>query len=635
MVILKSYSKHGVIFFLCLTFFVCGVGYATGSKKSIVNKTSVKQTKKIKGTKPIAAKPLVKKVGIIKTTYKDISIDESIKISDLIAKVEIVKKTKEIDKPACKTFFDAKILNIYEGQDKLKNVSKISIIQDGNSNWLVNGNPMFENKEKLILILKKVPGYNNTFNIISGSINTYKIVEADGKSYVVKEEKVDRLLQDIDVFEQEAMSSINNNKPLPFSKVINKYKPNEMFQVFMENSFESRLEELIKAQHSLFITNYNANQVDKTLVNSSNIFGFNIFKGETANIGSENKNVIISPISLFTAFNVVANGASGKTKEQINGILGTNNYTQDKLNNEMNNLINYLNSNRSDGCPGDTEIYNSLWVDKAFKVKDSYINDSMKYYNSDIFNEVLSSKKTVDDMNNWINEKSKGLIKDPIHDIDKNTKLSIFNVLHFMGKWQKPFQKSLTKEDSFTTSSGEELKVQMMNDERLMGYYEDEDTKAGIFNYYNGSMMILLPKGDINTFINKLTSEDISKYSDSAKMYITKVKMPKLNIEYNNDIISTLNKMGMVLPFDSNKAEFDNLKANNDPLCISKVVHNCVVKLDEDGTEAAALTSVGMAGAMRPPDEKKEFYVNKPFIFVIEQYGNLILFVGKVENPNK
>lgn len=374
---------------------------------------------------------------------------------------------------------------------------------------------------------------------------------------------------------------------------------------------------------------------DEALINSSNKFGLDIFKEEIKN--AKNSNLTISPISLFTCFSVVANGANGTTKKQIKEVMNLSNYSDDSLNAGMNNFINYINQKKTNNIKSATRIYNSLWIDKYYDVKDSFIKSAKIYYDSDSFKKVLTDKSTVRDMNQWIADKSNGLIKNPIAVINKDTVLSIFNVLYFKDKWLTPFDKSNTKKEKFVLASGSSIITNIMNDERKMKYYEDKETKVGILDYLNGKMMVLLPKGNINEFASKLTNTLIDKYNKEAETFTTKIKMPILNISNKNNLNNSLKKMGMLLPFDENNANFDNIKTNKMPLWISEVMHDCVVKVDEEGTKAAALTSVTIDTkcAVSSPTIIKEFYVNKPFIFIIQDNtSNLVLFVGKVENPS-
>jgi len=364
----------------------------------------------------------------------------------------------------------------------------------------------------------------------------------------------------------------------------------------------------------------------------SDNMGMKIFQEEAA--AKRSKNVIISPISLFTALDILTNGADGETKKQMKDVMGINSYTDDSLNSEMKKLINGYKADDNNRRPGFINIYNSLWLDKKFQVKDSFIEKSKGFYNSEIYKQDMSDKNAITNMNKWISEKTGGLIKNPISQLQKNTVMTVFNVLHFKGKWTNPFDKSKTQVDNFKLSSGESVKVKMMNGQRFLNYYEDGKVRAGVFEYYNGKMIVLLPKGDIDNFIASLSTADVQKYEKKAEMYITKVKLPVFNVEYKDDLNGVLMKMGMTLPFDAAKANFNNLQNSKNPLWIDKVIHDCVVSVDEEGTEAAALTAEMLCGSSKPPEEVKEFYVNKPFVFMIQDnINNSILFVGKVEKP--
>lgn len=368
------------------------------------------------------------------------------------------------------------------------------------------------------------------------------------------------------------------------------------------------------------------------IINASDMFGLNIFKEEV----SKRKNVIVSPLSLFTLFSIIANGADGETKNQIKTVMNIKAYTDVKLNNDMNNLINWLPGSTKYKYGPIAELYNSIWIDDAYKVKDNFIKTSKAYYNSETMRQNLPTVKTVKDMNKWIATKSKGLIKKPIKKIDDGTAVAIMNVLYFNDNWAKPFDVATTKDEKFTLKNGSVLNLKMMNDTRRIKYYEDSQVSAGILDYSRGSMMVLLPKGDIDAFSSNLTMESIKKYSAQASLSETNIKFPKLNLNYSNSLNDTLEKLGMPLVFDPMKANFNNIKTNADPLWISEVSHNCVVKVDEKGTKAAALSvAIMQTTSLMIPTKIKELYLNKPFIFIIkDKTSDLILFIAKVDDPS-
>jgi serpin B len=374
-----------------------------------------------------------------------------------------------------------------------------------------------------------------------------------------------------------------------------------------------------------------SSDISSYLKRSINTFGLETLKTEAYN--SKFKNIMISPLSIFTALNITTLGAGGDTREQMKKVMKIGEFSEAERNESMNTLINYIRNTAKNNNAGSTEIYNSLWINKGIDVKDSFLRDAKVFYDSDVFNRDFGNNNTIKEMNNWIFDKSKGLIKNPIGVLDRNTMVSIFNVVHFLGKWSKAFEKANTKQEFFTTSSGQRVMVSMMNDERKVKFYEDKKVKVGILDFDNGSMMIMLPTGDVNSFLNKLNTDDIDKYSDNATLNETQIKMPRLDINYKTTLNDSLIKLGMTLPFDNNKANFNNLETGTNPLFINTVIHQCVLKLDEEKAEAVGFTGVMLTTqAVKIIDKVKKFYVDKPFVFLIRNDDN-ILFAGKIEKP--
>lgn len=359
-----------------------------------------------------------------------------------------------------------------------------------------------------------------------------------------------------------------------------------------------------------------------------NVSGLNILKSCAEK--DSNKNIIISPLSIYTAFSLLSNGAQGETKDEIYKAF----YLNKNINSNMNNLLNYLNqSNNKTGYEntGYINIYNSVWFDSNFKVTNSFLNISKSYYNSDIFKEKFSDNKTVNDMNKWVYEKSDGLIKESFEKLSDDDRMLFVNLVNFKGKWTNKFDKSKTKEDNFNLKDKSQVKTLFMNREGMEDYYEDKEVKACILNYYNGRMIVLLPTINIDDYLNKLTVEKINTYTLKGKNTILKLEFPKFKIEYKNNLNETLMELGIKKAFDPKGAEFNLMHEDNDPLWVGKVLHDCVIDVDEEGTQGAALTSVSLCGAALPKDTH-EMYVNKPFIFIIQDDSGICLFMGKVEN---
>ena len=356
-----------------------------------------------------------------------------------------------------------------------------------------------------------------------------------------------------------------------------------------------------------------------------NASGLNIFKKCADE--DKNKNVIISPLSIFTAFSLLSNGADGTTKDEINKTF----YLNKDINSNMNSFINFIDQKNKDENTGYINIYNSIWFDSKFKVADNFLNISKSYYNSDVFKEKFSDNSTVNDMNKWVYKKSDGLIKKPFDKLTDNDKMLLVNLVNFKGKWVSKFDNSKTKEDNFYLKDKSQVKTSFMNREGMGCFYEDKEVKVCILDYYNGRMIVLLPTINIDNYLNKLTVEKINTYTQKDKNIILKLEFPKFKIEYKNNLNETFMELGIKKAFDPKNAEFNSMHEDNDPLWVGKVLHDCVIDVDEEGTQGAALTSVNLCGSA-PPKGTNEMYVNKPFMFIIQADNGAYLFMGKVEN---
>lgn len=365
------------------------------------------------------------------------------------------------------------------------------------------------------------------------------------------------------------------------------------------------------------------------LTEAVNISGLNILKQRVKN--NNNGNIIVSPVSIFSAFSLLSNGADGDTKKEIEKAFYMENFEQQKLNEDINEMMYIMNSNRVGKNTGRINIYNSIWVNNSFNIKDSFLKTSKSYYNGDVFKRDFSKKSIVGEMNAWADKKSDGLIKKPFEKFGEQDRIVLINLLNFKGKWIDRFDKEKTKEDNFYLKDNRTVKVDMMNKECLMSYYEDDEVKLGILNYYNGRMILLLPNGNIDEYINNLSIEKIKSYTENKSNSMVKLKLPKFNLEYKEDISDVLKQIGIKHAFEPAKASFKMLHDDIEPLWIGSVLHDCVIRTDEEGTSGAALTSVNLEGAS-PPKGTFELYVNKPFLFIIQDISGTNLFMGKVDN---
>lgn len=380
------------------------------------------------------------------------------------------------------------------------------------------------------------------------------------------------------------------------------------------------------------------NNIDKEVVEGNNKFAFNIFK-ELSKEDKE-KNMFISPLSISTALTMTYNGAKDNTKEEMSKVLGYEKMDDDKINNSYKTLTGYLeNVDKNIKL----NIGNSIWIREGEEINKEFININKNIFSAKVDNLDFSKSSSVDKINKWIEKSTNNMIKDMLKEpIPSNVIMYLINAIYFKGDWQEPFDPNNTIKEEFTNSKNEKSQIEFMKKLAFDGktfYGEKDDFKVIRMPYDSGkvSMYAILPKEGlkIDGFVEGL---DLDKWND-IKASIGKdkkdvnVSFPKFEIEYGaKELKYSLINLGMKDAF-SESANFNGIREN---LCISNVLHQAKIEVNEKGSEAAAATIVGMKEtAMSIIEDPKEFIANRPFVFIIEdEESGTILFMGKLEDIN-
>jgi serpin B len=282
---------------------------------------------------------------------------------------------------------------------------------------------------------------------------------------------------------------------------------------------------------------------------------------------------------------------------------------------------------------------NALWAHESYKFLDEYFDLIGKYFmgkvtNLDFVNEAEKSRVTI---NTWVEDQTNGKIKDLLQKdhINAMTRLILTNAIYFKGNWLKQFDKGNTVDRDFRVNTEKTVKVPMMN---MMGekfnYTGTKDLQILEMTYEGEdlSMMILLPKeGTLDSLEASLTLENLASWRNNLREGSIDVFLPKFKFETKYDMGETLEDMGMPTAFDPNEADFSGMDGTR-KLSIGFVIHQGFVEVNEEGTEAAAATAVGMVENSVTPS----FNVDHPFLFLIQERnsGN-ILFMGRVSDPSQ
>jgi serpin B len=304
--------------------------------------------------------------------------------------------------------------------------------------------------------------------------------------------------------------------------------------------------------------------------------------------------------------------------------------TQQEINESFQSLIALLTHLDPDVL---LQIANSIWYRLGYPVEQDFINVNQTYFDAEVRELDFSLPEAVDIINGWVAEKTNGLIEEVIDRIDHSVVMFLINAIYFKGTWTYEFDEDATTDDLFTRPDGSRVPCRMMRQVADFSYFENDAFQAVDLPYGNGkfSMTIFLPKPEKSTdnVIAQLTPEQWTQWMGSFSVTTLDILLPRFKIEYEILMNDVLTALGMGVAFSS-AADFSRINPCGE-LFISRVIHKTFVEVNEEGTEAAAVTvvelreSVGACGIVR---------MDRPFIFVIrEDHSNTILFIGKIVEP--
>ena len=365
-------------------------------------------------------------------------------------------------------------------------------------------------------------------------------------------------------------------------------------------------------------------------VAQDNDFAFELLRKTIA--GNKEENVFLSPMSVSIALGMALNGAENETETQIAETLRFKDMTYA----EINEYYKIMQSNLPNVDPKvKLSIANAVWYDMQFDVKQSFLDVNAE--NFDAYIKMLDSKSpaSLDTINSWCSRKTNKLIPTIIDEIPAGALMYLTNAVYFKGLWSQKFDKKNTREADFRNVNNQNVRVNMMSLKDTFMYRED-DTAQYLTMPYGGkafSMTVLLPAVGKTTddLLAELNAEKWQSVQAGMTSREVQVFMPRLKVENKFKLRQMLTDMGMPVAF-TEMADFSGI--SDTPVMISDVIHKTYVTIDEEGTEAAAVTAVEFEATSIP--EYKEFNVNKPFVFVIsEKSTGVILFAGKIANPAK
>ncbi len=386
------------------------------------------------------------------------------------------------------------------------------------------------------------------------------------------------------------------------------------------------------------------------LVDGNTEFTFDLYRELK---GSEG-NFFFSPYSISTALAMTYVGARGETEQQMADTLHFT-LSQERLHAAFSALVNSIRERgKAMTTVQSTEgeiiqeeidsfrlnIANAIWGQKGYSFLSQFLNLLQTYYDSelntlDFINEPEESRQVV---NQWASDQTEGRIKDiiPPGVINALTRLVLANAIYFNANWEHQFSVSATRDGVFHLLDGSTITLPMMHQEEQFSYTEGDNYQAVRLPYLGNefAMTILLPReGQFEEFENSLDAQMLEEITAKLQSRRVDLALPGFQFESSFRLNQALSAMGMPDAF-SGGADFSGMTGNME-FCIGAVLHKSFVAVDEEGTEAAAVTVITMIGsAPGTPPVTVNFTADRPFIFLIQDIETgSILFIGRVLNP--
>lgn len=397
-------------------------------------------------------------------------------------------------------------------------------------------------------------------------------------------------------------------------------------------------------------------RLSEEFINSTADFSFELFREAL----KEGENCMVSPLSVYLALGMTANGAGGETLDEFAALLGRYGLTMDELNEYYYSLCRKL----TDGKRKALNIANSIWYADypGLKVKGDFLRKNADYYGAAAYKADFASMQAVKDINNWVKDKTRGMIDKIVDDIDDDAIMFLINAVAFEAEWEKKYKKSDVRDEKFYLSDGKSVDAEFMySNEKIFisferviekiaitcrdGEQSEGDAEPSLCKKISAKGFVKPYKGGKFSFVALLpeegrSPEELANYLSGNEFVdilknksngMIKVALPKFESEYEVGLIDPLKDMGLERCFDRDKADFSNMaEFNGGNIYVGDVIHKTYISVDERGTKAAAATGVEML----PTSVPEELRFDRPFVYaIVDNDTCLPLFLGIVNNP--
>jgi serpin B len=372
---------------------------------------------------------------------------------------------------------------------------------------------------------------------------------------------------------------------------------------------------------------------ENPLIAADTRFAFKLFDALTQQ--ERERNIFISPTSVALALLMAYNGAHGETQRAMAAALELDGMSLDDINRVGADLMQALEQLDPQVR---LAIANSLWIRKGIDFDHSFMHRLQELYHAEAIELDFAAPASVQRINTWVNERTNDKISSILDQLDRLAVLVLINAIYFKGNWTSAFDKAKTTDHPFTLPSGQKKTVPMMRRAGEWRYYWDSALAAVSIPYGSGrlTMDVFLPeeRGGLQAFYQLLSGTNWQIWTHQFRKAEGTVMLPRFKLEYEIKLNAALSALGMEMAFDRRRADFSAM-CRSEQISISQVKHKTFVDVNEEGTEAAAVTAVEFrALGMIAHDRRFTFIVDRPFFFAIrDTRTGAILFMGSIVDP--
>ena len=367
---------------------------------------------------------------------------------------------------------------------------------------------------------------------------------------------------------------------------------------------------------------------ETAIIDGANAFAFDLVREATRELPADS-NAFLSPLSASMALGMALNGANGETYTGMQRALRLEGMTEADINQGYRDLITLLS-----GLDSHTEmrIANSMWGHSGFTMEPAFIDAGRSFFDAEVQTLDFGDPAAVSTINDWVSGKTNGKIPQLLDQISPEEVLFLINAIYFKGDWRDAFDRNETREEPFHAADGRDRTAPLMSQTDTLRYQETSDYQAVELLYGNGAfaMTVLLPlpgrtPADLVANLNPSTWGELAGRFLDVDLQLT---LPRFRLEYGRRLNDDLTAMGMRIAFDRELADFYRIAdVRPERLYLTRVEQKTFVEVNEEGTEAAAATNVGVGITSAPPAMR----VDRPFVFAIhERLSGTVLFLGVI-----